>query len=64
MYPVGHVETRVDSQGIVSSSQEQIIDRSISRFEGRSSSEEPQHKGAGVNIVKTVEFEFHDSAVK
>ncbi|KAN0112396.1 hypothetical protein V8E51_005347 [Hyaloscypha variabilis] len=63
MYPVGHVETRVDARGIVSTSQEQIIDRSVSRFEGRSSGEESQHKGAGGNIVKTVEFEFHDSAV-
>ncbi|KAE9376040.1 hypothetical protein N431DRAFT_464098 [Stipitochalara longipes BDJ] len=63
MYPVGHVETRIDARGIVSTSQEQIIDRSNSRFDGRSSGEESQHKGAAGNIVKTVEFEFHDSAV-
>jgi hypothetical protein len=63
MYPVGHVETRVDARGIASASQEEIIDRSVSRFDGRSSCEESQHKDTGGNIVKTVEFQFHDSAV-
>ncbi len=62
MYPVRHVETRVDARGIVSTSQEQIIDGSVSRFDGRSSFEEPQHKGTEGTIVKTVEFQFHDSA--
>jgi hypothetical protein len=47
----------------VSTSQEQIIDRSVSRFDGRSSGEQSQHKDAGGSIVKTVEFEFRDSAV-
>jgi hypothetical protein len=66
MYPVGNVETRVDRTGIVSTSQEQIIDRSASRFDGRSTDgdEESQHKGTGGTIVKTVEFEFHDSSVR
>jgi len=62
MYPVRHVETRVDARGMVSTSQEQIIDRERERFEGRSSGEESHFKGAR-NIVKTVEFEFRDSAV-
>jgi hypothetical protein len=66
MYPVGNVETRVDSHGIMSTSQEQIIDRSASRFDGRSTDgdEESQHKGTGGTIVKTVEFEFHDSSAR
>ena len=62
MYPVGHVETRVDARGMVSTSQEQIIgDRDREGFE-RSEDEESQFKGKG-NIVKTVEFELRDSAV-
>jgi hypothetical protein len=66
MYPVGNVETRVDSNGIASASQEQIIDRAASRFDSRSTDgdEESQHKGTGGTIVKTVEFEFHDSSAR
>ena len=44
---------------------ESILDqhRSTSHFDSRSSGEESHHKGVHGNIVKTVEFDFHDSAV-
>lgn len=64
MYPMSHVETRVDARGVPSSSQEKIVEGTVSRAGTRKSSEdieEFQHKNGA--ITKTVEFEFHDSAV-
>jgi hypothetical protein len=63
MYPDSHVETRVDAQGVMSNSQERIINGNISRAGTHRSSEdiyEFQHKSG--TITRTVEFEFHDSA--
>lgn len=63
MYPISNVETRVDAHGILSSSQERIVEGTASRAGTRKSSEEVeefQHKNGA--ITKTVEFEFHDSA--
>jgi hypothetical protein len=63
MYPISHIETRVDAHNILSSSQEQIVQGTVSSAGTRKSSgetEEFQDKNG--TITKTVEFEFHDSA--
>jgi hypothetical protein len=61
MYNVSHIETRVDAQGNISSSQERIVERS------QSGSGTPEAEGLDLDrkggINKTVEFEFHESSV-
>jgi hypothetical protein len=62
MYPISHVETRVDAQGNVSTSQERIVESTVSRAGTLESGEDVhdfQHKNGA--ITRTVEFEFHDS---
>jgi len=63
MYPISHVETRIDSHGAMSSSQERIIEGIASQAGTHNSSEETREfdskNGA---ITKTVEFDFHESA--
>jgi hypothetical protein len=63
MYPISHVETRIDAQNAMSSSQERIIEGIASQAGTHNSSEETQEfdskSGA---ITKTVEFDFHESA--
>jgi len=56
MYPMSPIETRVDANGQVSSSQERIVDGASSN--GRSMHHESDLDG----INKTVEFEFYESA--
>jgi hypothetical protein len=57
MYSVNKVETRIDAQGTMSSSQERIVE------EGRGvSSEEERDKIPKGAISKTVEFEFRESS--
>jgi len=63
MNPISYIETRVDAHNILSSSQEQIVQGTVSSAGTRKSSgetEEFQDKNG--TITKTVEFEFHDSA--
>jgi hypothetical protein len=63
MYPISHVENRADAHGVMSSSQERIIEGTISQAGTHNSVEEIQefqHKGGA--ITKTVEFDFRDSA--
>ncbi|KAH8751798.1 hypothetical protein F5882DRAFT_340026 [Hyaloscypha sp. PMI_1271] len=63
MYPISHVETRVDAHGGMSSSQERIFQSTVSQAGTHNSNEESQEfqQKDGV-ITKTVEFDFHDSA--
>jgi hypothetical protein len=64
MYSMNHIETRVDAQGPLSSSQERIVEGAApSRLDARESegSSEVDRKNGGIS--KTVEFEFHESAV-
>jgi hypothetical protein len=58
MYSMNHIETRVDANGNISSSQERIVDRA--EIEGDDGLD---MDGKGGGISKTVEFEFHESAV-
>lgn len=60
LYSINNIETRVDANGQVSSSQERIIDGKNSRAGTREGEENVI--GNGVGISKTVEFEFHESA--
>jgi hypothetical protein len=63
MYPVSHLETRVDAHGITSSSQERIIEGTLSQAGMHKSSEETQEfQNKNGAITKTVEFNFHDSS--
>jgi hypothetical protein len=63
MYSVSHVETRVDAHGVMSSSQELIIEGTLSQAGTHNSSEEIQEfQNKNGVITKTVEFDFHDSA--
>lgn len=63
MYPVSHIETRVDTHGLRSSSQELIIEDTPSHAGTNKSSEEVnEYQGKNGTITKTVEFDFHDSA--
>ncbi|RDL41868.1 Uncharacterized protein BP5553_01847 [Venustampulla echinocandica] len=63
LYSMNHIETRVDAGAPPSSSQERIVEghaRKSDTPSGRESSE-IDRKNGGIN--KTVEFEFHESAV-
>lgn len=63
MYNVSHIETRVDAQGNISSSQERIVERERSQSgSGTLEAEELDLDRKG-GINKTVEFEFHESSV-
>jgi hypothetical protein len=63
LYPVSHIETRVDAHGLRSSSQELIIEGTLSHAGTNKSSEEvDEYQGKDGAITKTVEFDFHDSA--
>ena len=63
MYPVSHIETRVDAHGLRSSSQELIIEGTPSHAGTDKSGEEvDEYQGKNGAITKTVEFDFHDSA--
>jgi hypothetical protein len=63
MYPVSHIETRVDTHGLRSSSQELIIEGTPSHAGTNKSSEEVnEYQSKNGAITKTVEFDFHDSA--
>jgi hypothetical protein len=63
MYPVSHIETRVDAHGLRSSSQELIIEGTPSHTGTNKSSEEvDEYQGKNGAITKTVEFDFHDSS--
>ena len=62
MYPISHVETRIDAHGAMSSSQERIIEGTISQAGTHNSSEEVREfQNVNGAITKTVEFDFHDS---
>jgi len=63
MYSINHVETRVDANGQVSSSQERIVSGVASSAGTREGDESLDEVGHGKGISKTVEFEFHESAV-
>lgn len=63
MYSMNHVETRVDANGQVSSSQERIVSGVTSYAGTREGDECSDEVGNGKGISKTVEFEFHESAV-
>ena len=58
---MNHVETRVDANGNISSSQERIVDGKASREGMREGGESLDLNGKGGGISKTVEFEFHES---
>lgn len=62
MYSINHIETRVDANGQVSSSQERIVEGATSRAGTREGDEGLDLNGKG-GISKTVEFEFHESEV-
>jgi hypothetical protein len=63
MYNVSQLETRVDAQGNISSSQERIVERKRSQSgSGTLEAEELDlHRKGGIH--RTVEFEFHESSV-
>jgi len=63
MYSMNNIETRVDANGQVSSSQERIIDGIASQAGKGESGEGFDINGKHGGISKTVEFEFHESAV-
>ena len=60
---MNHIETRVDANGNVSSSQERIVNSFASREGTMEGDESLDFNGKGGGISKTVEFEFHESAV-
>ena len=66
LYSMNHVETRVDANGEVSSSQERIVQVTGPSRAGTFDADdeaERERNGKGGGISKTVEFEFHESAV-
>jgi hypothetical protein len=63
MYSMNNVETRVDANGQVFSSQERIIDGIASHSGTGEGSEGFDINGKHGGISKTVEFEFHEFAV-
>jgi hypothetical protein len=63
MYSMNNIETRVDANGQVSSSQERIIDGIASHAGTGEGGEGFGIKEKHGGISKTVEFEFHESAV-
>jgi len=63
MYSMNHIETRIDANGNFSSSQERIVNGIISREGTREGGESLDFNGKDGGISKTVEFEFHESAV-
>jgi hypothetical protein len=60
---MNNIETRVDANGQVSSSQERIIDGIASHAGTGEGSDEFDENGKHGGISKTVEFEFRESAV-
>jgi hypothetical protein len=63
MYSMNHIETRVDANGQVSSSQERIVDGAASRTGTIEGDDGSDLNGKVRGISKTVEFEFHESSV-
>jgi hypothetical protein len=62
MYSMSHIETRIDANGNISSSQERIVNGVASREGMGEGDESLDLNGKGGGISKTVEFEFHESA--
>lgn len=60
---MNHIETRVDASGNMSSSQERIVNSVASREGTTEGDDSLDLSGKGGGISKTVEFEFHESAV-
>ena len=63
IYSMNHIETRVDANGNIYSSQERIVDQAASREATIEGDDGLNLNGKGGGISKTVEFEFHESAV-
>lgn len=62
MYPMSNIETRVDANGIRSSSQEHII--SPPSLQGSEDLKDYELEAQRGGINKTVEFVFHESSVR
>jgi hypothetical protein len=63
MYSINNIETRVDANGQVSSSQERMIDGIATHAGTREGGEGFDINGKYGGISKTVEFQCHGSAV-